>query len=706
MTSTRAPLAKVGLDDFLAAGGTADHLTRRSESLSSFEESRFDGQATYAATPAGMVWRKRTLEGAVDVPLANFSATITADVVEDDGVETVRRYELEAVLRGRTHRLRVPATQFASLNWVADRLGAGAIVEPGQGLRERLRVAIQSLSGDVAVRTEYAHTGWRLLRDQWAYLHAGGAIGVDGPLDGVVVALSGSLGRYRLPDPPAGRDLVEAVQASLALLELLPPEVAYPLLAVVWLAPLREMLSQEPPDFVLWLHGPSGTFKSELSALAMAHYGEFTRTTLPISFAATANAVERICSAAKDALVAVDDYHPASDAKEQAAMAQVASRLLRGVGNGAGRARMRADTSLRPELTPRGVVLVTGERLPDGHSTAARMFPVAVAPRQTDPAKLTIAQDNRSLYPFAMAAYVMHLAGRMDALKVELPRRFTELRQQAARSGGHAREPGQVAHLQLALEVWLGFAVDISATTAQNRDELLKASWAVLLAHAAEHGRALAEETPVRLFLSLLTDGFAGKKAYLEAKDGGTPVEAERWGWEVVPSVNEDYEDKVRHLPAASLLGVVDGDWLLLYPEATYQFVQTASRAAGRSFPVESRTLVRRLDEAGLIAIEPGTGKRTPNVRIGPRTQRVVKLAARALVSDSEGDLPPRNGEQGEQGEHARRAQDGQTTSTHTGSPHAGAPTQLHVPPVPPVPRTEGREGAGFEGEKVGEWSA
>jgi hypothetical protein len=89
-----------------------------------------------------MVWRKRTLEGAVDVPLANFTATITADVVEDDGVETTRRYQLEAVLRGRTYTLWVAAGQLPSLNWVADGLGAGAIVEPGQGLRVRLRVAI------------------------------------------------------------------------------------------------------------------------------------------------------------------------------------------------------------------------------------------------------------------------------------------------------------------------------------------------------------------------------------------------------------------------------------------------------------------------------------------------------------------------------------------------------------------------------------
>jgi len=367
---------------------------------------------------------------------------------------------------------------------------------------------------------------------------------------------------------------------------------------------------------------------------------------------------------------------------------------------------MRADTSLRPELTPRGVVLVTGERLPDGHSTAARMFPVPMAPSQTDPAKLATAQNQRTLYPAAMAGYVKHLAGRMDALKGELPRRFASLRQAAARSGGHAREPGQVAHLQLALEVWLGFAVEVRATTAQKRDELLADSWRVLLAHAAEHGRALAEETPVRLFLALLGDGLAGRKAYLEGPDGGPPDAPERWGWEVREASGEEYEGTVRHLPAASLLGVLQEEWVLLYPQATMQFVQTASRASGRTFPVELATLLRRLDEAGLIATEPGSGRRTPNVRTGQGIRRVIKLRRVALHPLYGESPPPKTGEQREHGEQGAPPDDESTPEARHGVPSAATPMPLFVPPVPPVPRPAEGEGPGCDGEEVGEWSA
>ena len=495
---------------------------------------------------------------------------------------------------------------------------------------------------------------------------------------------------------------------------MLPFDVAVPLLAADYLAPLRELLGDEPPDFVLWLHGPSGTFKSEMAALAQSHFGSFPRQHLPASFVATSNAIERLLSTTKDALLVVDDYHPASDAREAASMAQVASRLLRGVGNSAGRARMRQDTHLRPELRPRGMVVVTGERLPDGHSTAARMFPIAVRPGSLAKEALSAAQAQRHLYPRAMAAYLQHLAPRIEALKADLPRRFQELRHRTAWGGAHAREPGQVAHLQLALEVWLTFAVEIGVLTDAKRADLLARSWQILLAHAAEHGRELAEETPVRRFLALLADGFASKRAYLEAPGGGSPVESERWGWEVRPASDPDDRDEVRHLPAATLLGILTGDSLLLYPEVTYQFIQQAAKNAGSVFPVDLKTLLRRLDEAGLIETEPSSGRRTPNVRIGVHTKRVIKLSRSALTLIS----PSEEGEHGEQGEHHPVPKTDVATKTWgnttdgTGnrgntSVYAQSLLEPSVPGVPPVPPIgEERDDSAGGDDEVVEWSA
>jgi hypothetical protein len=704
------------LDDYLAAGHSVDDLL----ALASAELRRppadpDDEPGPYVVSESGTLWRKPTRDGTVDVLLANFSATIADDVVEDDGAEERRVYGLEAALRGGRYRIDIPAHQFNAMNWVGERLGASAVLEPGMGTRERFRHAIQTLSGDVPQRRVFAHTGWRLIDDAWIYLHGAGAIGPDGPHSDVSVALRGPLSRFVLPELPASNGLIAPLQAAVRLLDLLPPEVAYPLLGATWLAPLRELLADETPDFVLWVHGPSGTFKSELLALAQSFYGDFTRQTLPTNFSATANALERFLFEAKDALLAVDDYHPAGDLREQQAMNQVANRLLRGAGNAAGRARMRADTTLRPALTPRGLAIASGERLPDGHSSIARMFPVSVTPGAIEPSHLTAAQEQRHLYPLAMAGYLQVLAQQFAQLRAALPGHFRALRTELQVSGGHRREPGQLAHLLLGLETFLDFAVGRGVITAEAREMHLWQARAVLVEQARDHARAQAEEAPERLFLRYLGDGLAGKKAYLTAKSGGVPSDPELWGWERGPGHDDGLASETwRHPVTAQLLGVLDEEWALLFPEQVYQFVVGAARAAGRTFPVDQNSLIRRLDEAGLIAVEIAGGERRRKVNawIGSATKRVVKLRRNAVVRTSSGkDREEREGR--EDPVDFRAVQDiassratGNESATGKSLPKEEHAREPNLPDHPGLPSfNEEGEAAATQREDLVEWS-
>src|SRR5262249_37908021 len=151
--------------------------------------------------------------------------------------------------------IQVPAQEFAGMNWVLEHLGAMAILRAGQGVKDHTRVAIQMLSDDVTTQEVYTHTGWRIRKCQPVYLHAGGAIGADGPVPDVRVALSGPFTRYLLPDPPTGAELRKAVRASLRLLRVAPYEVSVPLFAAVYDAPLG------PTDFSLHYSGPTGQGK-------------------------------------------------------------------------------------------------------------------------------------------------------------------------------------------------------------------------------------------------------------------------------------------------------------------------------------------------------------------------------------------------------------------------------------------------------------
>ena len=168
-----------------------------------------DGDTGIYVTEMGYFGGKRMTR------LANFKARIVSDAIYDDGVEANHIFEIEAHLRGRKHSFSVAATQFASLNWVASNLGAGAYVEAGLQVKDRVRVAIQRLSEDIAERHVYAHTGWRTIDGAWAYLHAGGAIGEHGVIENIEVSLHGRLAHYLLPEPPAGDALTGAIRGSL-----------------------------------------------------------------------------------------------------------------------------------------------------------------------------------------------------------------------------------------------------------------------------------------------------------------------------------------------------------------------------------------------------------------------------------------------------------------------------------------------------------
>ena len=74
-------------------------------------------------------------------------------------------------------------------------------------------------------------------------VHAGGAIGPDGPATQVEIQLGNGLERLRLPEPPSGARLIAAIQASLAVLEVAPLPISAAVLGAAYRAPLCQVLS-------------------------------------------------------------------------------------------------------------------------------------------------------------------------------------------------------------------------------------------------------------------------------------------------------------------------------------------------------------------------------------------------------------------------------------------------------------------------------
>ena len=102
----------------------------------------------YEATPQGFVWYKPTNNGVQHVPLTNWTAQIVGDILEDDGVETHRTFEIEAKLNGAVSRFTLSASEFEAMRWPTTYLGAGAITYSSQTYSYHAKVAIQLQSLD------------------------------------------------------------------------------------------------------------------------------------------------------------------------------------------------------------------------------------------------------------------------------------------------------------------------------------------------------------------------------------------------------------------------------------------------------------------------------------------------------------------------------------------------------------------------------
>ena len=570
-------------------------------------------QATsYRSTPEGLIWMKPLKDGPVPVQLTNFKAEIVADGVHDDGVETSRSFEIRATHGGQVRRFQVSASRFNAMGWVAQHLGPTAFVNAGFGTKDHARVAIQSLSPNVRRQTTYTHTGWRSLGGTWCYLHAGGAIGPNGPVPDVKVTLPDGLRGYELPPPPGEDSLCEAIGKSLDLLDLVPDEISLPLYAAIWRAAMR------PGDFSLHLSGQTGEGKSELAALAQQHFGgSMNARRLPGSWSSTANSLEILAFSAKDALLVVDDFAPEGTQFDVQRMQREAARLFRAQGNRSSRGRLRPDGTLRLAKSPRGLILSTGEDVPKAQSVRARV-PILDLPRgamRWD--LLTPCQEAASsgVYALAMAGFLQWLATEYEGLHDRCRRRATDLRaEMTVANVAHRRVPSIVAELAVAFELFLQFGKDVGALDEAVADELWQRGWSALGKAAGHQAEYQMTAEPTARFLELLRSALVAGRAHVASERGESPEYPTAWGWRRVGEILQ---------PQGSQVGWIRGTDLFLDPDASYRAAQQmASRDDG--IAIQHRTLWKRMRERDLLVTTDGSR--------GRNLIRVVLQSARRTV--------------------------------------------------------------------------
>lgn len=607
--------AKVGLDDYLNS-----HTAAEFEALPMTEVTDDTDDDVRAADTKRQSYFWNDKEGclyywkqsgdgrAYPVKLANFGAVISEDITLDDGIEKTHFFVIKGKSANRIFpAIEIPAKNFPGLVWVSD-LGADAIIEPISQGKDRFRHATQVLSiGKTKMRQCFAHTGWRKINGQWAYLHAGGAIGAEG----VEVRLSRELERYCLPEKPENE--MEAINASLSFLDIGKLEITLPLFAAIYLAPLTTIL-QPMPNFSFYLYGQTGTFKSTISLLQLCHFGNFPSLAGLNNFDDSVNSIEKRGCILKDVVLILDDYHPSHRRQDAQSKESVAQRLIRSYSNRTARGRLNADASDKGRYEPRGILQITGEELTTGQSTLARVCVVEIEPDDIDKDALTAIQQKALLLPHAMCSYILWLKDRIDMIQKEFPARFAELRAAASKEGQHRKTPEQTAFMFYTLELvtrWLqekGIFSDIQTK------EFLDKSRDILIALGEKQARRIEADDPVRRFADIVNSMISAGDIRLE------PVNA---------------PNKQLGGGGASLAGYYDNQYYYLLSTPLWHAIGRFCIQEGSHFPFTKNTLYKMLAGKGFL-IPDRNGENTSVLRIGAKNMRVIKISTSLFNSGDE----------------------------------------------------------------------
>lgn len=551
--------------------------------------------------------------------LADFVPIPQETITKDDGgglLET--EYVIGGTyLGGELPPARVRSEEFEAMRWPSVWWQFRGNIRPSKGAREYVRDAIMRAGQKLSAhRTVYTHTGMRMVDGRPCYLSGGGAIGADG----VDVSLENNLKYYTMQ---TSADAREGAQALMRLMLFVPEHVILPLLAQAFLAPVYSVMEsmEEPPSYVIYLVGRSGSFKSTLVGYVESMFGHFYMRRHTATFQDSAASIRDKVFFAKDSLFVVDDYNPETSAARRANMDAVAQAVITSIADRAERGTMTAERRLRSERPARCTCIMTGEVLPELNSgRILRLYIIDVA-------KHEIAQRVQELNVFREAAlegkyravmrhYIEGLLKRWDDLPGEL-----RARMDAARAivyadeetvSRHARMLDAGAHLLMGCSLLIDTMIELGEIEADTREDWLRICWAAILKNTAAQGRTIEESSPTRITIEAIR----------------TLV---RMGSVRIQPLNEP--TNATGYMGTVMVGYKDDSFYYFDPGAIDRAVRLHLKDRGQELPVKAVTIRRMLLEEQLVWGDGDSPTRTKSVQ--GRTRRLLWIP-RATIDGTE----------------------------------------------------------------------
>lgn len=557
--------------------------------------------------------------GAV-TPLTNFRAYITHEIHRLDGEHRSTFLRLIGDLRKeQLPPITIPAKEFQSMTWIAPHWGVRPVVHPSPNALPELRAAIQ-LHSEPTVTSVYTHTGW----NGNLFLTNNAAIGPQGAIASVNTELPNELTRYSLT---LGDNLLSSIKHTLALVQMGPPTITWPLLAATFRPPLG------PADFAVHVAGKTGTFKSETVSIFQSFYGhQMDARKLPASWSSTANALEAIAYYAKNVLLVIDDFVPFGTSWQVRQYQSTADKIFRGQGNQQGRARLNEVSTLQQTMYPRGLILSTGEDIPQGHSIRARMFILDLSPGDIKKEALTVAQKNRKHFENCMAHYIQWLATQDSTTVLQQTVAMRDRLRDYYLEIGHARTPSMIADCLVAIQYFLDFARQQAAINKKQYEDLYGEAEQAIVTTGSKQQSFLEQSDPADAFCDALRTILAGSLAHIRTKQGNIPVAAETLGW----TKSEGTDEYTTWKANGPRLGWVDWDQDEIFIDVDPNLKMIKSHANG-NLTITKGTLLKRLKDSGYLArVDDNRSRNTCRVTCEGHPRNVLVMPACKILQTQE----------------------------------------------------------------------
>lgn len=349
--------------------------------------------------------------------LSNFTVTIHEEITVQDQFEQRKVFKGVVRLFGKDHPLEIDAQDFADNNHLrAAIIGVAGLSAVIFGKMDGLRQAISLLNHRPGIHQPISRTvttdfGWNA--DGSAYLVPSGRITAKAfePVNdeaGTRVELNEELARQLDLEPIADQTELRRVKQHIIddLLNLHDRCVTRSLLAAVGVAVLHRFTEVSP--FTLWLVGRTGAGKSYLAKLFMNFFSRnILNAGAVASWSSTPNYLQRTGYFFKDALFLIDDYKP--DLIKHEAIV----RLLQNYADGTGRGRLKCDATTNTSRPIRGLLMSTGEDVPEHTASAlARSIIINVPQQEKDLRRGHRCSQESSRYRGVMADMVQHFLKR------------------------------------------------------------------------------------------------------------------------------------------------------------------------------------------------------------------------------------------------------------------------------------------------------